>query len=68
MKDITDKDTKNSLYTILIFIGLPLLLVSVLAPAVFLIGDKNMDLEYELIWGGLCLVFVVYFIVKQRSR
>jgi len=68
MKEITDKDTKNSLYTILIFIGIPFLLVSVLAPPVFLIGDKNMDLVYELIWGGVCMVFVIYFIITKRSR
>jgi hypothetical protein len=68
MKEITDNDTKNSLYTILIFIGVPLLLVSVLAPPVFLIGDKNMDPEYQLIWGGLCFIFVVYFIIRQRNR
>ncbi len=67
MKETEDMQTKNSLYTLLIFIGIPLMLVSVLAPPVFLIGDKNMDLVYELIWGGLCLIFVIYFIVKQMS-
>jgi hypothetical protein len=68
MKEITDKETKNSLYTILIFLGVPMLLVSVLAPPVFLIGDKNMGLKYELVWGGLCLIFVIYFIVKQINK
>ena len=68
MKHITDHQTKNSLYTILIFIGLPLLLVSILAPPVFIIGDKDMDNVYKIVWGGLCLGYVVYFIIKQMSR
>jgi len=68
MKETDDKQIKNSLYTILIFIGIPFLMVSVLAPPVFLIGDKEMDLVYELIWGGLCLIFVIYFFIKQRSK
>ncbi|HEY3250975.1 MAG TPA: hypothetical protein VGK25_07640 [Ignavibacteria bacterium] len=68
MKEVTDPQTKNSLYTILIFLGIPMLLVSILAPPVFLIGDKNMDLIYKLIWGALCLVFIVYFLIKQKNK
>jgi len=68
MKEIADPQTKNSLYTILIFIGLPLLLASVLTPAAFLIGDKNMENGYRIVWGALCLGFVVYFIIKQMNK
>ena len=68
MKEVSDPQTKNSLYTILIFAGIPMLMVSVLAPPVFLIGDKNMDFVYKLVWGGLCFGFIVYFLVKQKSR
>jgi len=68
MKVVADPETKNSLYTILIFIGVPLLLASVLTPAVFLIGDKNMDDVYRIVWGGLCLGFVVYFLIKQKTK
>lgn len=67
MKETDDKQTKNTLYTILIFLGLPMLLLSVLTPPVFIIGDKDMNLAYDLIWGGLCMIFVIYFIIKQRS-
>ncbi len=68
MKEIADPQSKNSLYTILIFIGVPLLLASILTPAVFLIGDKNMDDVYRIVWGGLCLAFVAYFFYKQVSK
>ena len=68
MKEIADPQTKNSLYTILIFTGIPLLLAAILTPAVFLIGDKHMDDIYMIVWSGLCLVFVVYFLIRQKSK
>jgi hypothetical protein len=48
MKKIEDRQTRNSLFTVMIFIGLPLLLISVLAPLIFVIGDKNMEFHYKL--------------------
>lgn len=68
MKRISDPQSKNSLFVILIFLGIPLLMISILTPLVFIIGDKNIDLIYEIIWVGLCLFFAVYFVLKQRSR
>jgi|SRR5688572_16514935 L-asparagine transporter-like permease len=67
MRETEDKQTKNSFFTILVVIGLPLLLVSVLGPLVFIIGDKNMWLPYRLVWSGLILIFVIYFFIKQRT-
>jgi Na+/proline symporter len=68
MKQVEDKETKNSLFTIMIFIGLPLLLIAVLGPMVFIVGDAGMDMNYKLVWGGLILVFLLYFFMKQRSK
>jgi hypothetical protein len=67
MRETEDKQTKNSFFTILVVVGLPLLLISVLGPLVFIIGDKNMWLPYRLVWSGLILIFAVYFFIKQRT-
>jgi hypothetical protein len=67
MKETRDKQTKSSLFTIMIVIGLPLLMAAVLGPLIFLIGDKNMDSAYRYTWYGLLFIFVIYFFIKQRS-
>ena len=68
MKETSDRETKSSLFTIMIVLGLPLLMAAVLGPLVFLIGDKDMDSTYRIIWGVLVFVFIIYFIFKQRSQ
>ena len=68
MKQVNDKETKSSLFTIMIFAGLPLLLVSVLAPLIFVIGDKNMEFHYKVIWIGMIVVFLIYFFMKQKTK
>ena len=67
MKNTEDRQTKNSLFTVLIIVALPLWLVTVLWPVIFIIGDKNMASIYRYTWLGLIGVFLVYFIQKQRS-
>lgn len=67
MRETEDHQAKNSLFTILIITGFPLLLIAVLGPLVFIIGDKNMWSVYRLIWGGLILVFLIYFLIKQKT-
>lgn len=67
MKETEDRQTKSSLFTIMIVLGLPLLMAAVLGPVIFLIGDKNMDSTYRIIWSALVLIFIIYFIFKQRS-
>jgi hypothetical protein len=67
MKNVEDRQTKSSLFTIFVVTGIPLLMISILGPLVFIIGDKNMDVTYKGVWGSLVSVFVVYFFIKQRS-
>ena len=67
MKTVTNTQTRSSLFTILIFLGVPLALIAVLSPLVFIIGDKGMGSMYRLIWGILAFVFIVYFAMKQVS-
>lgn len=68
MRDTDDRQTKSSLFTITMFFGIPLLLVSVLGPLFFLIGDKNMPPVYMYTWIALIAVFIIYFVYKQRSK
>jgi hypothetical protein len=68
MKMVEDKETKNSLYTILIFLGVPMLMAAILTPAVFIIGDAGMDSVYKIVWGGLCLLFIIYYFFVNRSK
>lgn len=67
MKNTDDHQTKSSLFTITIFLGIPLLLAAVIGPLIFIIGDKNMLPLYRYAWIGLIGIFVVYFIFKQKS-
>jgi len=67
MRDTDDKQTKSSLFTITIFVGIPLLLAIVIGPFFFLIGDKNMEPEYMYLWLGLIGGFLIYFFIKQRN-
>ena len=68
MKNTDDRQTKSSLFTLTIFIGIPLLLAAVMGPIIFIIGDKNMQPTYRYLWLGLIGVFIIYFVFKQRSK
>lgn len=67
MRNTEDRQTKSSLFTITIFLGLPMILAIVVGPLFFLIGDKNMEPEFRYLWIGLIGVFLLYFIIKQRN-
>jgi len=67
MRDTDDRQTKSSLFTITMFLGIPLLIAVVVGPVFFLIGDKNMDSEYRYLWLGLISIFLLYFLFKQRK-
>ena len=68
MKTTGDPATKSSMFTVMIFLGIPLAMIGVLSPFVFIIGDKNMASTYKIIWGVLAMVFIVYFALKQRTK
>ncbi len=67
MKNTDDRQTKSSLFTITVLVGIPLLLIAVMVPLIFIIGDKNMNSAYRYLWMGLIGVFLLYFIIKQRK-
>ena len=66
-RDTTDLQTKSSLFTITVVIGIPLLLIAVIAPLVFIIGDKNMLPVFRYTWIGLIGAFILFLIYKQRK-
>ena len=66
-RDTTDLQTKSSLFTITVVIGIPLLLITVIGPLVFIIGDKNMLPVFRYIWIGLIGAFILFMIYKQRK-
>jgi L-asparagine transporter-like permease len=66
MQDTEDRQTKSSLFMLTVLIGIPLLLVAVLGPLLFIIGDKNMQPLYRYVWMGLIGLFLLYFVMKQR--
>jgi hypothetical protein len=68
MKQISDTQTKNSLYTITIFIGIPLLMLCIIAPPFFLIGDKNMQPLHRYLWISLIAAVIIYFLIKQKAK
>ncbi len=68
MKNTEVHQSKSSLFTITIFIGIPLLLAAVLGPLLFIIGDKNMLPIYRYVWIGLIGISIFYFIFKQKSN
>jgi hypothetical protein len=68
IKNTDEHRTKNSLFMIMIFVGLPLLLFEIIAPVVILMGDQNMPLGYKLAFGGEIIVVIIYFIQIQRTK
>ena len=66
-RDTEDRQTKSSLFTITVILGIPLLLATVIGPLVFIIGDKNMLSLYRYIWIGLIGIFILFLIYKQKK-
>jgi membrane-associated HD superfamily phosphohydrolase len=66
-RDTEDRQTKSSLFTITVIIGIPLLLATVIGPLVFIIGDKNMQPVFRYTWIGVIGIFLLFLIYKQRK-
>lgn len=66
-REIDDQQTKSSLFTITVIIGIPLLLAAVIGPFVFIIGDKNMQPLFRYSWIGLICIFILFLIYKQKK-
>jgi type VI protein secretion system component VasK len=63
------KESKNSLFTILILISIPSVLILLITPIVVLGGDKNLSAEYKLLFIILSIITIiaVYYIQTRRK-
>ncbi len=68
MKNTDDRQTKSSLFTLTVFLGIPMLLIVIIGPLLFIIGDRNLGSLYRYVWIGLMGAFLMYFIFKQRTK
>ncbi len=68
MKVSENPQTKSSLFTLLLILGIPLILFESIAPILILAGDHNMPVVYKYIFGGEILAVVIYFLSTQRSK
>ncbi len=66
-RETEDRQTKSSLFTITVILGVPLLLFTVIGPLIFIIGDKNMQPVLRYLWIGLIAIFILFLIFKQRK-
>ncbi len=66
-RETEDRQTKSSLFTLTVILGIPLLLVTVIGPLIFIIGDKNMQPVFMYVCIGLIAIFILFLIFRQRK-
>ena len=67
IKNTEDRATANSLFTVTVFIGIPVIIAVIIGPLVFIIGDSAMGSEYRIIWTTLIIVFGTYYLYRQSA-
>ena len=67
-RNTEDPQTKNSLFTLMLLIGLPILMFEIIAPIMILMGDKSMPVVYKYAFGAEILAVFIYFISTQKSK
>lgn len=68
IKNTEEPQTKNSLFTLMLLIAIPVILFEIIAPIMILIGDKQMPVIYKYIFVGEIILVLVYFLSTQRSK
>lgn len=63
-----DRQSKNSLFFILMIIGIPVLMFVSIAPIIVIGGDENMPQSYRNIFYFCAGALVIYFIFSQRRK
>jgi len=69
MQRTESRDTKNSLFAILMLVGIPTVLVLLIAPIIILGEDRSLSAEYKLLFILLLLltVILVYYGHKKKK-
>ena len=68
IREIEDRQSKNSLFFILMLIGIPVLMFITIAPIIVIGGDENMPQSYRNIFYFCAGALVMYVIFSQRKR
>ena len=63
------KESKNSLFTMLMLVGIPATLILLITPIIVIGGDKYLQAEYKLMFIILALITItaVYYIQTRRK-
>lgn len=61
MKNTDNLQTKNTLFTILLFTSIPLLMTGIIAPIVILAGDEKMPVSYKIFF----IIFAILTIITS---
>lgn len=67
MKETDDQKTKSSLFTLLMILTIPLILIESIAPVLIIAGDPDMPVIYKYFFGGEILAVIIYFLSTQKS-
>lgn len=68
MKLTDDHRTKNSLFVLLMILGIPLILIAVIGPILLVAGDENMPDRYKYAYGMISAAVIVYLIYLQTTK
>jgi archaellum biogenesis protein FlaJ (TadC family) len=68
MKETKNIQTKNTMFTILMLIGIPLTLIAVIGPIVLVAVDEDMPLKYRYGFGIIALLIVGYMLFLQMAK
>lgn len=68
MKNTEDRQTKNSLFALLMMLSIPLILICVIGPVILVAGDENMPEKYKYAFGIIALIAVGYIIYLQTTK
>jgi hypothetical protein len=70
MKDTKDPQTKNTLFAILLFSSIPLILICFIAPILILAGDKEMPSDYKIYFVIIAAIAIIgsFSLKKRKSK
>ena len=68
MKETEDKDTRHSLFAILMFLGIPLILIVTIVPLLILFGDKEMAVKLKYLFILIALIVVLLFRIFSKKK
>jgi hypothetical protein len=68
MKETKNIHTKNTMFTILMLFGIPLILIAVIGPIILVAGDENVPLKYKYGFGIIAFLIVMYLVFLQMGK